>query len=234
MRRNYISPEFTYTRINGTYNMLEQSSFFGSKMLKISDSIVVGSQNIVYYQNSNSEQTNLSIESSLPPVVYSPSSDKQANSTLVVDPSQSSFQMDNNTAYVLTVDLSSIFNDYVFATLKQYRTFNGVTNAMCDGGDIDFSINDYISQNIVNRYQFNQIQLYLTYNDLTLPGIVNPLNLRFQNIWDDSIESTGNLMNSIIVDTETDQSSTTVYFNQQQPSISYSFNYYFDVSWNII
>ena len=114
MRRNYISPEFTYTRINGTYNMLEQSSFFGSKMLKISDSIVVGSQNIVYYQNSNSEQTNLSIESSLPPVVYSPSSDKQTNSTLLVDPSQSSFQMDNNTSYVLTVDLSSIFNDYVW------------------------------------------------------------------------------------------------------------------------
>ena len=46
MRRTYISPEFDYKPIFGTMNMLEQSSFFGSKMLEIEDKIDIKNENI--------------------------------------------------------------------------------------------------------------------------------------------------------------------------------------------
>jgi hypothetical protein len=51
MRRSYISPEFEYNRVFGTLNMKEESSFFGSKMLEIEDSLELHNQGIVYFQN---------------------------------------------------------------------------------------------------------------------------------------------------------------------------------------
>jgi hypothetical protein len=30
MRRNYISPEFEHKEVYGTYNMVEESNFFGA------------------------------------------------------------------------------------------------------------------------------------------------------------------------------------------------------------
>ena len=56
MRRNYISPEFNYVPVYGTLNMEEESSYFGSKMLEIEDSINIGNESVVYYQNQNNEQ----------------------------------------------------------------------------------------------------------------------------------------------------------------------------------
>ena len=46
MRRTYISPEFIYQKVNGTFNMQEHSSFFGSKMIEIDDEIVIKNDNI--------------------------------------------------------------------------------------------------------------------------------------------------------------------------------------------
>ena len=58
MRRNYISPEYKYVTKGGTFNMLEQTSFFGSKMIDIQDRISISNENVIYYQNSNFEQLN--------------------------------------------------------------------------------------------------------------------------------------------------------------------------------
>ena len=79
MRRSYISPEFKYDKVFGTYNMLEQSSFFGSKMLEIEDTISISNQSILYYQTSNKEQLDISVENSLPSIIYVSSDDKLQN-----------------------------------------------------------------------------------------------------------------------------------------------------------
>jgi len=47
MRRTYISPEFEYKKVYGTFNMKEESSFFGSKMLEIDDILELTEQSIV-------------------------------------------------------------------------------------------------------------------------------------------------------------------------------------------
>jgi len=75
MRRTYISPEFEYKKVFGTFNMKEEASFFGSKMLEIEDTLDLTDQSLVYYQNPNSEQLDLDIEKLTLPIVYSISED---------------------------------------------------------------------------------------------------------------------------------------------------------------
>lgn len=224
MRRSYISPEYLSKSVYGTLNMLEESTFFGAKMLEIEDSISIDVLDIIYYQNQNGEQLDLSIESSLTSIVYSSSLDKKSNHTLVLDPSQPKYQLDNNTRWILIIDLKTIITDYLFATLKKYRTFEGIKNDMNIYANTDTAIKSYINYNILNRYRYKGIQLYVNYEDLR-----NQTSLRYNNIWKSSIISTNNLLTKLQTETEFDESSIKVTFNQEKPSSTYRFDYYFNI-----
>jgi len=229
MRRTYISPEFEYKKVFGTFNMKEESSFFGSKMLEIEDVLELTTQSLVYYQNSNSEQLDLDIEKLTLPIVYSVSEDFKENQTLLIDDSQSEFQKNSNTRYTLTINLETILENYLFATLKQYRTFEGVSNTMCYSGDVNFSMKQYILKNVVDRYKFNRVELFLNYVDLRDQNI-----RRFNNTWASnpsvvSIES--NKLKNLQTETEYDFSSIKVIFSQEKSSQLFSFEYYFKLYW---
>ena len=85
MRRNYISPEFQYDQVYGTFKMSEDSAFFGSKMLEIEDSINILSDNLIYNQLSTNEQIDESTEKNLPEIVYDATVDKGINHKLELD-----------------------------------------------------------------------------------------------------------------------------------------------------
>lgn len=229
MRRTYISPEFKYEKVYGTFNMLEQSSFFGSKMLEIEDSITIGQQSILYYQTSNKEQLDASVENSLPSIVYNSSDDKLSNHTLLKDEAQSAYDLDNNTKWILDINLNSILSNYIFATLKQYRTFEGVKNNMTIYNDVDFAIKEYIKNNVLNRYKFKNIDLYLKYTDIRNQNV-----LRYKNEWTSSITQTENLTKKIQTETAYDGSEIKVRFNQEKPSSQYSFKYFFNLTFEKI
>jgi len=224
MRRSYISPEYQTKAVYGTLNMLEESTFFGAKMLEIEDSIVIDTLDIIYYQNQNGEQLDLSIESSFASIVYSSSDNKKSNHTLVLDPSQPKYQLDNNTRWILTIDLKTIITDYLFATLKKFRTFEGIKNDMNIYANTDTAIKSYINYNILNRYRYKTIQLYVNYVDLR-----NQNTLRYKNNWDKNSINTSNLLTKLQTETEFDESSIKVTFNQEKPSSTYRFDYYFNI-----
>jgi len=228
MRRNYISPEFEYRKVFGTLNMKEESTFFGSKMLEIEDIIELHNQGIIYYQNLNKEQIDLDIERSLSPIVYSASDDKKNNHTLIIDEAQSDTQRNNLTKYIMTINLKNILENYIFATLKQYRTFEGVKNTMCYTRDVNFSIKEYVIKNVLDRYKFDKVELYMRYVDLRDQNV-----RRFVNTWytSNDIISSEYLNKKIQTDTEFDQSSISVLFNQDKSSQQYSFEYYFKLFW---
>ena len=223
MRRSYISPEYQTKAVYGTLNMLEESTFFGAKMLEIEDSIVIDTLDIIYYQNQNGEQLDLSIESSFASIVYSSSDNKKSNHTLVLDPSQPKSQLDNNTRWILTIDLKTIITDYLFATLKKFRTFEGIKNDMNIYANTDTAIKSYINYNILNRYRYKTIQLYINYVDLR-----NQNTLRYNNTWNKNSINTSNLLTKLQTETEFDESSIKVTFNQEKPSSTYRFDYYFN------
>lgn len=228
MRRTYISPEFEYRRVFGTLNMKEESTFLSSKMLEIEDYLELNNQSIIYYQNKENEQIDLDIEKLLSPNVYSSGEDKNLNKVLSIDETQGETQKNNLTKYNIKIDLKTILSNYLFATLKQYRTFEGVKNTMCYNKDVNFSIREYIIRNIIDRYKFDKIELYIRYVDIREQNVRRYLNNWYSNS-DIIIEE--NLNKKIQTDIEYDQSSLSVIFNQDKTSQQYSFEYYFKLFW---
>lgn len=226
MRRTYISPEFNYGRVNGTLSMKEESSFFGSKMLEIEDSITIENQNLVWYQTLDGDQIDESIESSLPPISYSASENKKLNHTLVIDPNQPQSQRDTKTRYTMVINLQEILVSFLFGTLKQYRTFEGVRNNMIVSQNVDFAIREYIIKNVIDRYKFEKVQIFIRYNDLRGQNI-----LRFKNNWNNLLTSESDRLQRFETQTEFDDSEVTINFNQEKVSSLYSFDYYFKLFW---
>ena len=225
MRRDYISPEYKSVRVYGTFNMLEESNFFGSKMLEIEDSIIISNQEIIYYQNENVEQIDYSIESSLQSYNYSAITDKQVNHTLVIDNTQPLYQKNENTRWILTLDLEKIITNYIFANLKKYRTFEGVKKDMTIYDDVNVAISNYINFNVYNRYKVETIDLYVTYNSLRNQNI-----LKFKNTWNRNVESSENKLTRVQTEYFSNNSKVRLIFNQEKPSKEFSYNYFFNVN----
>lgn len=223
MRRNYISPEFKYVNINGTMNMTEQTSFFGSKMLDIQDSISILNENLIYYQDQNREQLNFSLEKNLDPIVYSSVNDKSSNHIIKSDESQSSIQLTSNTKWNIEIDLNKILSNYIFATLKKYRTFEGVKNNMTIFNNTDSAINDYILKNVINRYKYKSVDFFVDYKPFSDDG-----SMKYKNTFDEIMNSSliTKKIQSILNES---QGKLNIIFNQEKSSASYNFNYYFNL-----
>lgn len=224
MRRSYISPEYQNKAVQGTLNMLEESTFFGAKMLEVEDSIKVENQDIIYYQTIDGEQIDFSIESSSTSYVYSSSIDKSRNHTLIIDPTQAKYQLDSNTRWILNIELNTILTNYLFAILKKYRTFEGVKNDTTKYNDVNVAILNYIQYNVLNRYKYSGIELYVNYIDLRDQNI-----LKYNNIWSDKIINNNYKLIKLQSDLQFDGSSIKISFNQEKPSSDYKFEYYFNI-----
>jgi hypothetical protein len=225
MRRTYISPEYTNSKVFGSFNMLEESNFFGSKMLEIQDSIQLTNENIIYFQKDTGEQLDFSIESTLPSKIYSSSDDKKNNHSLIIDQSQPKFQLDKNTRWILDINLRAILSNYIFASMKRFRTFQGIKNEMTYSSSVDLAMNDYIRLNILNRYKLNSVNLFLVDKDLR-----NQSLLRYKNIWNDRIAIESNRFTKFQSETAFDNSTIRLIFSQQKDSSTHSFEYFFNLN----
>ncbi len=225
MRRTYISPEYKLTRVYGTFNMIEESNFFSSKMLDIEDNISISIEDIIYYQNIDGEQLDFSVESSSNPEFYSPNIDKRNNHTLVIDDTQSRSQKEGNTRWILTIDLKSILDVYLFSIMKKYRSFEGIKNGMVQSNNVNVALKQYITENVYNRYKLSNIDLFISYKDLRNQNI-----LRYKNNWNQDIISNKNKFTKIQTETSVDGSLLKVIFNQDKNSTEYSFDYFFNLN----
>jgi hypothetical protein len=224
MRRSYISPEFEYKDVYGTFNMKESTNYYGSKMLEIEDSIYIDKINIVYYENNNGEQINLTSENILDPYLYSATESKNKYHTLIKDESQSDYQLNNFTNWVLEIDLKNILLDYIFSQIKKMRTFEGIKNNMVIYKDVNTALKNYIILNTLDRYKLTKVDLYISYNDLR-----NNVVLKHQTKFDESVYNNMNKLIKFQTETQWDNSSIKVIFNQEKISSLYNFNYYFNL-----
>lgn len=224
MRRTYISPEFIYQKVNGTFNMQEHSSFFGSKMIEIDDEIVIKNDNIIWHQLPSGEQLNANTENGLPDSSYDAVISKKNNHSLEIDISQSDFDKDNNTKWILDIEIRIILRDYIFALMKKFRTFNGVSNNMTTNNNVNAAIISYIDNNILNRYKFKKVEFFLQPFDLLTVG-----GLMYDNKFDMSIESKNTLFTKIQTITDPNDVDVKLIFNQDANANRFSFNYYFNL-----
>jgi len=224
MRRTYISPEFQYIKVNGSLNMKEQSTFFGSKMIKIEDSISILNENIVWYQLPNGEQINSESELSLSQVVLDTVLEKLNGSKLIIDNSQTEFQKFGNTKWILDIEIQKILRNYLFSCLKRARTFEGIRNNMTLNNNVNAAIYDYIDNNILSRYRFNKIELFLK--------PVNLLNfgrLKWIPEFDSSIELGTTSFNKIETEVDSKGRDIRVRFTQPFQSSIETFQWYYNI-----
>jgi hypothetical protein len=221
MRRNYISPEFVNSKIYGSFNSYEESNFFGSKMLEIEDLVDIIDQNIIYYQNSKNEQIDVDVESAQNSVIYSSFDNKNKNHILTIDDSQSDSQKKSNTRWLLDIDLKSILTEFIFANLKRERTFQTLTNDMVVSKDVNVFIRNYISNNVLDRYNLSNIDLYVDYLDLKSED-----NFQYKTIFD---KRTFNKLSRFQTETNYNNTKTRLTFNQEQTSQDWSFKYSFNL-----
>ena len=224
MRRNYITPEFEGKEVYGTYNMTEESNFFGAKMLEIEDSILIEGQNLIYYQRENGEQTDYNTETTLEPTIYSAPDSKEMNHVLGIDQTQTKYNIENNTKWILDVNIREILYGYVFSSLKKYRTFEGLRTEMNIYNDVNTAIASYIDKNVMNRYKFSSISLYLSYTDLRSQNA-----LRYKNIWTPDVYRPEYKFTKFQTVTQFDGTAIKLLFSQEKPSSTYRFSYYFNI-----
>lgn len=224
MRRNYISPEFKNTQVFGTLNMLEESNFFGAKMLEIEDSILINNENVIWQQMPNGEQIDFDTESTFESQFFSSSEFMQSKHTLRLDETQTQYTRDNATKWIIDVDLNSILVEYIFSQLKRYRTFEGVRANMTIYNDINLAVRDYVQLNVVNRYKLSRFDLYVKYVDLRSQNM-----LRFANNWDLSLAVSEYANRKFQSITDYNQKKIRVLFSQEKPSTQFKFDYYFNL-----
>jgi hypothetical protein len=225
MRRTYISPEFRYDGMAGTFNMKESGSFFGSKMMDIEDSLSIDNNNIIYYQNAAGEQLNLNLEKNNEAQVYNTFEDKRLNHTIELDPAQSQQQLDSSTRWVVTVDLRLILTNYLYSTLKSSRTFEGVRNEGTIYNNVNDAVRDYVSSNLVGRYVLDQFNFWISYVPLSTQG-----TLRYSNEFSEAA-LVGTLTTRVQTAYTYNKSLVRVSFAQELPSNTHCFDYYFTMSY---
>ena len=223
MRTTHISPEYNYTNVNGTLSMIEKKSFFGSKLMKFDNSIEIKNENIIYYQTPINEQLNLDIEKANNPIIYDTVTDKLNNSILKIDETQTESQKNDKTSWILSIEYNKLLINYLFATLKKWRTFEGIKNSTVMSNDINVAIKEYINNNLLSRYQFDRVDLFISYNSLT-DG-----NLRFKNNWDSNLQNTQYLVKTFDTNTDSINGTIQIKFDQEQSSLNYSYNYYYNL-----
>jgi hypothetical protein len=224
MRRNYISPEFESSEAYGTYNMVEESNFFGAKMLEIEDGIYVYDQNIIYNQKIGGEQLDFSVESSLPSVIYSAASDKNQNHRLYLNESQTEYQKENGTIWNLDINIGAILSSYIFAELKRWRTFEGLRKEMTSYNDVNIAIRKYIEFNVINRYKTSRIDLFIRYKDIRGQSL-----LKYSNKWNPDSVTEQNRMTKFQSEDSIDGMYSKLMFPQQNPGSTYVFDYFFNI-----
>lgn len=226
MRRNYISPEYKYTKVEGTFSMEEQKGIFGSKMMEIEDVITLDGRDVIYYQSAINEQLDSIQENLLAPVIYSINVDKKQAHTLSIDESQSDFEKQKNTRWVLEINIRDVLVNYIFSRIKEGRTFEGIRNASTSFNSIDTAIRKYIELNVLSRYEYKTLTLYVRYNSLKDGGFY-----RYQNNWNTNIKNDANRLSKIEVELNFDKSKLVGKFTQEKVATDVNFDYYFDLSY---
>jgi hypothetical protein len=236
MKSDLMLKKYTGTYVSGTANEKELRHVFGSKMLDIEDIITIDDSSIQYSDVVSDDNNN-----GFQDYQYSPSEQIQIvdlfelkeNNSVINLQSQSDLDKINNTKWLLKINAKKILQDYLFYKLKESRTFRCIYYEDLYGYDVNTFIRKYIDENVLNRYQFDSIKLFVKYiNLLTENTIYTSVKLKYNPIFSQTANSPeyiiknaniGEVDNIIYLD------NLDVYYNQTKKSTEYKFDYYFDI-----
>jgi len=222
---------------NGTKNMKTVKTFFGTKLIDIEDTIIIGNNSIQYtddngyqYYNIDNTQTN-EIETLIDLTTL-----KFQNHTIQIQ-TQDISNIENNTKWIIEIDIKKILKEYLFARIKESRTFKTLKTINTKDNDINLSIYDFINLNILNRYKLSTIDMYLKYETLNTNNIFNTNLVQYNPIFDESLFDDANLITDYTLIKKDEFENLTpieILYNQIKKSSEYRFNYYFNINFERI
>lgn len=233
MKSDLIITRFKTETVIGTKESNDTKTFFGSKMVDIEDVITVDNSKIQYsevYTTGNTENNGYQYYDDVDNkenIYLIDLSDVKYNNHSMSLLSQSTVDLKSNTQWKLSINWKNILNDYIFYQLKNRRTFKCIKYTDVLSENINLFINNYISDNLLNRYQFSQLNFYVQYFDLEDGDEFTDPNLSFNPIFTADVRRSENLIanvNATVLD-----STLTVNYKQTQSSENKKFNYYFDM-----
>ena len=243
MKDDLILKKFKTESMYGTYNLLEESTIFGSKIMDIEDDISIKNNSVKYYQifNNTDDQELLkkngyqyyelnSFEETL--FILNINNLKKDNHS-IYKLQQSNIDNQLNTKWQIKINQKNILKEYLFAQIKNARTFKSIHYNNLSNKNINQSIYDYIEINLLDRYEFKYIELFVKYIDIK-NNITNNNQVikQYDPLFDNNLENVDYLVTNINIDKETNVQilpELKINYNQTMPSTENKFDYYFNI-----
>jgi hypothetical protein len=244
MKNSLILRKFKTYKVPGTMNMLEEKSFFGSKMLEIEDDILIDNSNIQYSQYYIKGDRELSKRNGFQYYDYE---NHVADETIfnlnlidlkdenqsIKESQQNKQTRENSTIWEFNIDVKDILLEYLFAKLKESRVFKSITYNNLLNKDINESVYYYISNNILDRYKFLKIDMYILYLRIDSEQRVGTSSvLKYNPAFTFEAKQKGDLETNMNVNKKFPTNGLgdlLITYNQTKSSKDYKFNYYFDI-----
>lgn len=234
MKNNLIISKYKTEKVPGTKSIYDNRTFFGSKMIELEDDIIIDNYIIQYsevYDVNDKKNTGFQY--------YKDNNNVERNYLIFLDNiknnnqtitmlSQNLVDLKVNTNWLLIIDWKQILKDYLFYKLKEARTFKTVKYSDTTKENINLYIYDYIEQNLLSKYDFKSIDLYVQYFELDQNDKDIDVNLSYNPTFDVNVRKEENKIANMNSTKFTDKISLN--YKQTKSSEIYVFKYYFDLN----
>lgn len=225
MKENLILKKYQTQPVNGTFSMKEVKTFFGSKMMDIEDNIMIDSKTLQYSDTSEGFQ-------------YFEDEKKEANE-IFKTPNLNGLKENNHNIrsfrfgsgiWNFNINTREILINYLFYKIKEKRTFKSIRTNNLQDQNIDDAIRQYIEYNVIDRYKFSKIDLFVKIQNITQSqNVKGQLQLKSNPQYDPTIESQEYLIDDFNLQAnKNDISQIYLTYALKNPREN-NFNYYFNI-----
>jgi len=237
MKSNLMIKKYNVEYDNGTKNMKTVKTFFGTKLIDIEDTIIIGNDSIQYTDDNGYQNYNVTnVQTNETETLVDLTQLKLENHTIETQ-TQDIVSMENNTKWKMEIDIKKILREYLFARIKKARTFKTLKAVNTKDNDINLSIYDFINLNVLNRYKLSTLDMYLNYETLNTNNIFNTNLIQYNPTFDETLFDNTNLITDYTLIKKDEFENLTpiqILYNQIKKSTEYRFNYYFNLNFERI
>jgi hypothetical protein len=233
MKSDLIISRYKTEKIIGTKSSFDSKTFFGSKMIDIEDTIIVDESIIQYSEvfdsidkRNNGYQYYDDVDDVEKIYLVDLTDVKDDKHTITLS-SQSADELKRNTNWLMIIKWREILIDYLYLKLKEARTFNTIQFDNVLSENINLYIRKYIENNLLSRYNFSSINLYIEYFDLDVGDEDTSPNLVFNPVFDINVKKDKNQIKNVNTTVFTDI--LNINYKQTESSEQKKFHYYFDL-----
>ena len=242
MKDSLMLKKYKVESVSGSYNLTEEKTFFGTKIMDIEDSISITDKSIQYYEldivgtlleEANNGYQYQELNKTIEIVRIFDVVDIKNNNHKIKKTLQDVQSEINNTHWEITIDIKSILRQYLFGKIKEMRTFKSMMNTTFINKNINNSIYNYIDKNILDRYELDKIELYVKYIDIKNNVIYSNLAIKqYDPLFNQSIELDKYLVRNtnLKLDLYLDKLAPIIVdYYQTKSSSEYKFDYYYNI-----